>query len=379
MPLIAVNLSDKLIQEIRELVESGRYASLESFVEIGAFNQIALERGATPAEIIAGGHRTQSADAGTRNTARSPPVTSNTTKSAKVPAARRGTMLESIAKVEAVAPVTPEEAATVFKRLTKPNPATLPKPLPMPPTPLAGDRIFGQVNRLFPVKFVCRWVANVSAGDGQWPRFTAVAARLADDAGTVGSLLDQWDQKQVRERGGELATALPRRKNNASLDRFLSQFVARITRSSEIAPGAVCQYDLARFDDGCLALTEQGAAFAEMDNPILDAHDEASAATLSADEAAFFADHIRSWVPTEWEDMRTVLLAVRAGQASPTEVGATARNALPDDWTASMVSTHVSGVIARLSDIRLLRRSWQGRNVRYELGDPAQVTAFVEH
>src|SRR5690348_5989748 len=57
MPLIAVNLSDRLLQEIRTLVDTGRYTTLESFIEIGAFNQLALERGASPAEVIARGHR----------------------------------------------------------------------------------------------------------------------------------------------------------------------------------------------------------------------------------------------------------------------------------------------------------------------------------
>ena len=43
-----------------------------------------------------------------------------------------------------------------------------------------------------------------------------------------------------------------------------------------------------------------------------------------------------------------------------------------------MVQTHVSGVIARLTDIRLLRRIWLGRNVRYELGDSKLLANFID-
>ena len=57
MPLIAMNLSDKLFYQIKDLVERGLYISPEAFLEIAAFNQLALERGATPAEIIEQGHR----------------------------------------------------------------------------------------------------------------------------------------------------------------------------------------------------------------------------------------------------------------------------------------------------------------------------------
>ena len=57
MPLLAINLSDTLSDQIKVLVEKGLYRSFESFLEIAAFNQLAMERGATPAEIVDQGHR----------------------------------------------------------------------------------------------------------------------------------------------------------------------------------------------------------------------------------------------------------------------------------------------------------------------------------
>jgi DNA-binding transcriptional ArsR family regulator len=379
MPMIAVNLSDKIIRDIRELVDKDRYAGLESFIEIAAFNQLALERGATPAEIIERGHRrgpsdvvSSTAHAVSAKNKPSPKKQPSSNGAKKSAAANKSPKL-----VDAVDPVTEDDSKAAFARLARPAKDNLPVAQPMPAARKTDERIFGQVNRLFPVKLICRWVAFAAAIDRQWPKFTAIAATLADDAGTIGSLLDDWDKSQQRERGGELGTALPRRKNNASLDRFLSQFVARITRASEVSPGAVCQYEFARFQDSMLALTEQGIRFAEMDNPILDAQDQKAVAALSEAEAGFLADHIRAWVPTEWHDMKVVLEVVQSGKASPVEVAAAVRTQLPGGWTDSMVQTHVSGVIARLGDIRLLRRSWQGRNVRYELGTLEHVNQFL--
>src|SRR5262245_18423160 len=54
---MARNHSDTLFATIKELVERGKYQSPESVLEIADFNQLALERGASPAEIIGRGHR----------------------------------------------------------------------------------------------------------------------------------------------------------------------------------------------------------------------------------------------------------------------------------------------------------------------------------
>lgn len=43
--MIAVNLTPKVVAEIRLLVEAGQFASPEQFLEIAAFNQLALEKG----------------------------------------------------------------------------------------------------------------------------------------------------------------------------------------------------------------------------------------------------------------------------------------------------------------------------------------------
>ncbi len=44
MPFVAVNLSQAVLSGIKELIDEGKYASLESFVEVASFNQLALER-----------------------------------------------------------------------------------------------------------------------------------------------------------------------------------------------------------------------------------------------------------------------------------------------------------------------------------------------
>src|SRR6266545_3887640 len=62
MPIFAVNFSEKLYLAIRDQIEKGHYQSLESFLEVAAHNQLALERGKSPDQLLAGDHRKQTAE-----------------------------------------------------------------------------------------------------------------------------------------------------------------------------------------------------------------------------------------------------------------------------------------------------------------------------
>jgi hypothetical protein len=378
MPLLAVNLSDKLFLAVKELVERGNYQSPESFIEIAAFNQVALERGVSPSEILERGHRqirdttSDSASCTQERRAKAEPRTDKAT-------ARRR-IAKLIARTTAdTETVTDDDIQIAFNRLAKiARGEGSPAPCQAAPNHDAGDRIFGQVNRLFPMKLACRWLATVSANEAKRPKYDGISDRMADDAATIGSLLEQWDNETDRKRDEQLSTGLPRRGNSSSRDRFLSQFVARVTRAGAIYPGAICQYELAKFQDSAIVLTEQGLAFAQIDNPILDAKDKKTPTALSADETDFLVRLILSWVPSERHDMQIILIAVQQGNTTPPDLASAVQGKFPREWTQGTVLTHVSGLVARLAELRLLRRQWQGRNVNYELGNRKQVETFLK-
>jgi hypothetical protein len=226
--------------------------------------------------------------------------------------------------------------------------------------------LWGQVNRLFPLKFGCRWILVANAGRRDWQRYDAISDQLADDAATLGSHLEAADTLLGRQRDDLLSRGLPRRGNSASRDRFLSQFIARTTRSAEIYPGAICQYALAAFDGDHLALTERGIELARLPNPVLDTNSDDATATLSDSERAFFVEQVLQYAPGEVRDLGTVLKAVLAGQVTPDDMFDAVRTQFPAEWTDVMARTHVSGLVARLGEMALLRRRWAGRNVSYE-------------
>jgi hypothetical protein len=89
-------------------------------------------------------------------------------------------------------------------------------------------------------------------------------------------------------------------------------------------------------------------------------------------------NQVLGWVPSERDDMRIILTAVKEGKITPPDLISAVQGRFPRAWTQGMVLTHISGLVARLAELRLLRRTWKGRNVNYELGNQKQVETFLK-
>ena len=377
MPLFAINLPDAVFDSIKKLIEQRRYRDVEAFVEVAALNQLALERGTSPTELARKneGERTKSLgpdvapNAGSGNEAqRNGRPEGRNKKPADGKISRTSFVLEKKPSQDTAA-----EALEGFARFGTAEVLT--------PAPHIGlqDRIFGQVNRLFPFKVACRGIANVALSNGRhWPDYSAVHDLVGERASKLGSLLEKWDLEHDRKRDEQLATGLPKRGNSASRDRFVSQLVARVTRAGEAYPGALFSYQLTGFDgDGRVALTEDGLAFAALANPVLDVGNSQVRTTLSDEEVLFLTDLILRRVFVERQDMSVVLRGIADGHSTPTELSKSIRTQLKEDWTDGMLLTHISGLVARLADLRLIRRKWDGRFVKYEIGDKQRAEAFL--
>lgn len=384
MPVVAVNLSDKLFWAIRNLVEKDCYPSLEGFLEVASYNQLALERSVTPEEVIARGHRQVypllEEGRGAAEMASVPaPESAKTIPRRPRKKGRRGASGKKTARKKSPAATTPaadlDVDATLSRWTIREKPDAFPAAAATERRP-ADEHLWGQVNRLLPLKLVCRWVARTAAG-ADWPLYATASDRLADDAAAVGAVLERWDRSAGHKRDEVLATGLPRRGNSASRDRFLSQYLARVTRGGEVHPGAVGCYALAEVGEGRVMLTDRGLEFARLANPIMDRRESTSTTTLDKAETAFLRQQIKEYAPGEHQDMQSILGAVSAGKVTPTGLATAVRGQFPDNWSEIVFRTHISGLIARLADLRLLRRRWDGRNVQYDLGDTQQVKSFL--
>jgi hypothetical protein len=375
MPIFAVNLPDKLFASIRGLIDQGKYHSLESFLEVAAYNQVALERGTNPEELISHNPRTPPTSIDNRHTNRSARATT-----------KRGRGQKKLRKKKIDRPATnnrePPSTAprvdpiVILTRWALPKREALPEPVATSGLTV-GKHVWAQVNRLFPIKLACRWITK-AASKGEWPRYLSLTDDLANEAAAIGQVLDQWDEAAERSRDELLATGLPRRGNIASRDRFISQYLARVTRGGDVQPGTICEYALASCKDDIVSLSEEGVQFALLFNPILDGREATTITTLAPEESAFLCRQIRDHAPGEHADMGAVLRAVMNSKTTPKSLVEAIRPSFPSDWTDVVFRTYLSGVIARLADLRLLRRQWEGRNVHYDVGNTAQVDAFLK-
>jgi hypothetical protein len=372
MPVVALNLAVATFSEIRALVERGLYGSLEQFLEIAAFNQLALERGVKPEELLQLAPTIQASRGGqvtnTQKRREGNPSNNDASRIKVAVVARRagqGDQWDDSSDQLWV-----QVRGRLSLRVATEH---LPESISMSARP-KDERIWGQVNRLFPLKLACRWLATASADKKAWSPLSTISDRMADDAAIFGSHWSEFDGTRLgRSRDESYGTGLPRRGNAASRDRFLSQFIARTTRAGHIYPGAICQYSLAAFDGERLGLTSAGVELARMDNPLIDSNDDVPppASALSEDERALFIGQIVAYVPSERRDFQTVLRAVEQGRRTPGEVLAAMRSELPAEWSDLNVRTHVSGVIARMVEGGLLSREWEGRNVHYAISESA--------
>ena len=363
MPVIAVNLSANVFGRLSRLIERGLYTNAEQFLEVAACNQLALESGVTPAELIERDHRKPfpvegAPPASVPKESRSSAARHSHSK--KRAGKRRGTSTERPAS-----PPPATDITEVLGRLSLQQ--CRPEQLATMEVSTRGeeDHIWGQVNRLLPFKIACRWLAVFASEGGSWPDLQAIGSRLADDAARLGTMLADSDTQAQRVRDAQLATSLPRIGNMASQDRFLSQFVARATRSGRLYPGAICHYALASIDGGKLLLTKPGLEFALLSNPVLDSPIDQAVCALSPEEREFLQWQVIRYVPSEYHDSALVAGAILEGNDTPGALAEAVFGHFPADWTTAAKQTHLSGIVARLTEIGVVSRTWSGRKVAY--------------
>ncbi|WP_152420727.1 hypothetical protein [Haloferax sulfurifontis] len=259
--------------------------------------------------------------------------------------------------------------------------------LPAVPPPatsrLNSGPLWGQYNRIFPVKLLVRALANEIAASREdstpsedkdkpqegWidrARFVRACSQLARE---VGFTIQQVDREKSRGRGEKLAAGLPVGQNAVkSKDRFASQFIGYVEQDGGLVGAAThLQFvNISAESEPLIGLTNAGLEFASLWNPLLDG-DYSADRTLSEEEVEFYLRHVLRCCPDEFEAMHFVAQALLDGDDRPEEL--TARvNELNDQWSDATASTMRSGLIARMFELGFIERSRVGqRGVAYHL------------
>lgn len=239
-----------------------------------------------------------------------------------------------------------------------------------------GRWVFGQYNKLLPVKASCRALANLLTDD-KGVELQSTARRIASEAAELGAHLLMLDRRHRHPRDELLSTAFP---GHADPDkgriRYANQFVVSVNKQGTLA-GLPVDLKLINRIPGRnmeISLTSAGWTFALMDSPVLDDDIDNPTAKFSNEETSFLLEHIAANVPVEQYAYRKIISAILEGHDTPEKLRAALQflEDMDPKVTSSFFATQRAGAISRMADLSLLYRDRDGIRVRYIVTDEGQ-------
>jgi hypothetical protein len=354
--IICIECTARTKDELDDLLQIGGYRDYSEAVALAVSNQLLLQRG-----VKAG------------RGANSPivvdkPTVPNTVSEEVVPAVGTGGD-----RAEAGAAQIPNLFRIIDSQVPPGNAAALPNDAFARGQRISIDRwVFGQHNKLLPLKASIRALANLSQDQGGGVPLVKAAGEIALASETLGTYLRRIDQELGLVREESLSTAFPSAATdiNKSRLRFSNQFVGALNKRGQLR-GFPIDLKLVNYrnpKDPKLLLTGAGWVFAALANPILDRAADTSE-KLSEEERAFLIQHILDNVPAEDFAIRAVLAALEAGARNPDDLDAALGEYMPErsdePFSPAFLSTQRAGAISRMTDLGLVVREREGLRVAY--------------
>lgn len=351
--IVMFNLNPATYKAIKDLVDKGMYDSIENFVEIALSNQLQLEKQGI-----------------------------STTSKNKMPLA--STEIDEVGKLR---PTRMQLGTQTFTQsLAIPNGnVSLPTLQSKPTSKEARESpIWGQINRLVPIKFVLRLLANqiVPSGNDRidLKRFSADVAEIA----TLARMHIEKKDKAKRIRGEELYVSFSQ-KEPGSQQRFVNFYVGKLP-SGKWTDGILTGLGLATIEqteEGAvvIGLTEEGKHLALLRSPLVDdflIEGKQIENPFSDEEVKFLLKHLESLRPGEYEYLNSVLRFVKDGANTPTLLQGKISEYLKDRLVGVGVSAKVAntmqvGAIGRLVEMRLLRIEKDAQRSKYWVTDNGET------
>ncbi len=238
-----------------------------------------------------------------------------------------------------------------------------------PPNKIRQSCLWGQYNRIFPIKVTLRILANYIKYFGTNIDLESFQEEAANIAREIGKKLQIIDEKNNRYRDERFSTGFPTGNDEyKAKSRFKMHFIGYLTKDNIIegAPGSLGFVDIFRGENGkvTIGITKEGLDFALMENPFLDS--ENVDAILSGAEKEYYINHVFSNVKAEAAAMHLVLSSIKKGADNPDFLNEKIRP-LNGGWSDDVVNTMKVGLVSRLFELNLIAKQRQGLHVKYSL------------
>lgn len=344
--IVVCKLDPETYQKVKEFVRKGAYDSVENFVEIAVLNQILLEsQGVRNAE-----------EDKTRTEGDDQQLDLKSFKT-RQKAGEQNYIQYLVCPKDISVPVLQSEPMSEEIR---------------------GSPLWGQINRLAPVKIVLRMLTNrlVISGNDHVD-LKEFSATVAENVSLIRALIEKKD-KIVRIRGEEQYVALAK-KDPRSQQRFINFYIGKLP-TGKWTDGALTGLGLAMIgqsEDGnvIIGLTEAGRTFAFLFSPLIDdflLEQKQIENPLSNEEIDFLLHQLKANRPGEFEYVISVLNFVKEGADSPTTLCQKVSKFLHEKGLAinisdKVVNTMQVGVIGRLVEMRLLAIQKNAQKSKYHV------------
>lgn len=237
--------------------------------------------------------------------------------------------------------------------------------------PLDSDEnsrpLWGQMNRLAPMKLPLRFLSNMLSKDGEmWIDIEIVSAAVSKQAPTIRAILEAKDEEEKRKRRGGFSAAFPIRERS-SLQRFSNQYLGYLAKESGKAKGLLAELSLIDIEKSAegtvqVGITEPGWEYTQIRSPLLDdliIQGGSVPMPMSREEVVFLVDHMRRFRPGELNFLQSVVSAVSKGSNSPTALFTSVEeyfrtNVVWPNLTQAVVGTMRAGAVSKLVEMGVL-------------------------
>lgn len=329
-----VNLSERTFDRVKDLIEAGRYSSLQKFIQVAVENQLGLEE-------------SESDDAGLRS-------------SSRAGSRQNGNEKELFGLADFRVPSDLDES--ILPRVERHSTDELGY------TEGKGQWIWGQVNNVLAIKFVTRSLLLRQMQVEGMVEQEKWFGDLNREATQVQKRLATLDEEASRSRVTAWSKSFPS-EDSASTKRFSRQYGGEVRQNGRVVGAlpwlgliAWLRADSSGDREWQVGLTRLGRRFARLPNPVLDGQvsERNSVQKLSDSEKEFYTERIAQKSKPEAEAFTCIASILgRMGKVASAKL----REEIGQhygEWSDTQATTYSGGALARMDDVDLIERHHPG-------------------
>lgn len=235
-----------------------------------------------------------------------------------------------------------------------------------PDKPLKNYFIWGQYNKIFPVKFSLRYLAKMQS---EIPNNPILLTNFQNECSIAATKMKQHllrnDKKYDRIWGENFSAGFPDLDpDKKSQSRFIHHFIGYANSQGDTI-GSLGDYGFAIVIKDKIYFTPSGIQFAELNNPILD-EDPMGEQLLSSEEREFLIGYLKNQLPRDWDGIMKIIKWISQGSNTPDSLNGKIKSLdVEGKWTDKMVNTMRTGFLGRMYDMDLVYREKKGNKSVY--------------